>query len=398
MIYNYDEVYNASLEYFNGDDLATKVFIDKYALRNKDGEFLELTPDDSFKRISKEFARIEKDKFKHPMTEEKIYSLLKDFKYIIPQGSPMYGIGNTEQYVSLSNCFVLTTPEDSYSGIMSTDTELVQVSKRRGGVGIDLSKLRPSGAPTNNAARTSTGITAFMQRYSNSINEVGQSGRRGALMLTIDVHHPQILDFATIKNDLTKVTGANISVKFSNEFLNAVKNNTDYELRFPVDARKNNKEPEISKMVSATMVWNEIVKNAHAMAEPGILFWDNILENSPADSYSKYGFNTVSTNPCVAGDTLVKTENGDLRIDKIIEMYNNGEILPLIYSYNIETEQIELDSITNAAKTREFANIIEIEMEDGKILKLTPDHLVYTKNRGYIEAAKLNEDDDIITY
>lgn len=297
----YNDVYSESLEYFNQDELAANVFVSKYALKNKD-EYLETTPDDMFRRISTEFARIEFQKFDKtnikPLTYDEIYNLLKDFKYIIPQGSPLFGIGNYHQYISLSNCFVLESPDDSYGGILKTDQELVQISKRRGGIGLDISKLRPEGMPTSNASRTSTGIIPFMQRYSNSINEVGQNGRRGALMMTIDCHHPQVEDFIESKVDLKKITGANISVKLSNEFLNAVKNKEKYELRFPIDYKERGIEPLVSKLVDANEVWTKIIKNAHASAEPGILFWDNIINNSPADSYASLGFSTVSTNPC----------------------------------------------------------------------------------------------------
>lgn len=297
-IYTYDEALQNSLGYFNQDSLAARVFLDKYALRNNNQELLEKNPDEMHRRIAKEFARIENKKFKNPLKEEEIYNLLKGFKKIVPQGSPMYGIGNDYQIISLSNCYVVPSPEDSYGGIARADERLVQISKRRGGVGLDISNLRPSGAITHNAARTSTGIIPFMERYSNSIREVGQSGRRGALMITISCHHPEILDFAKVKRDLTKVTGANISVRLTNEFLNAVVNKEKYEMRWPVDAREKGREPEVSKMVDANEVWDLIIENAHFMAEPGLLFWDRIISESPADCYKEYGFETISTNPC----------------------------------------------------------------------------------------------------
>jgi ribonucleoside-diphosphate reductase alpha chain len=213
----------ASQDYFNGDDLAAKVFVDKYSLRDNQDNILEDTPEKSLRRVAKEFARIEKNKFKKPLTEEEIFSLMDRFKYISPQGSPFTGIGNNFQYTTLSNCYLLDVPEDSYSSILKVDQQLVNISKRRGGVGIDISNLRPTGTPTSNAARSSTGTVSWMERYSNSIREVGQHGRRGALMLTISVHHPDILQFVTVKNDDKKVTGANISVRLTKEFLNAVK-------------------------------------------------------------------------------------------------------------------------------------------------------------------------------
>jgi ribonucleoside-diphosphate reductase alpha chain len=291
-------------------------------------DLVEKTPEDMHRRIAKEFARIEKKKFAKPLSEDEIFGYFDRFAKIVPQGSPMYGIGNNFQYISLSNCFVVDMPADSYAGICKIDEELVQISKRRGGVGVDISNLRPEGSLTRNAARTSTGIIGFMERFSNSIREVGQNGRRGAEMQTISIHHPeavklledadkakpviiknestgdihtttefydpQNLDFATVKYDNTKVTGANISIRFSDEFLTAVDADTDYEQRWPVDAKK----PKISKKVSARKVWKKIVRSAWQMAEPGILFWDNIIKESPADCYSKFGFKTISTNPC----------------------------------------------------------------------------------------------------
>lgn len=292
--YSYDEALRDSTSYFNGDELAAKVFIDKYALRDENQTIVENTPEKMHRRIAKEFARIEKKKFKKPFSEDFIYELLNKFARIVPQGSPMYGIGNRHQFISLSNCYVVDSPLDAYGSIMEADENLVQISKRRGGVGIDISNLRPAGAPTKNAARTSTGVVSFAERYSNSIREVGQAGRRGALMITLDVHHPDIIEFAKVKRDLTKVTGANISIRFSDEFLKAVDEGTDYEQRWPVDS----KTPEMSKRVNARSVWNVIVENAHHMAEPGLLFWDNIIRESPADCYHKFGFKTISTNPC----------------------------------------------------------------------------------------------------
>ena len=236
--YTYEEVYQKSLEYFNGDELATNVFLSKYALKNKQGELIECTPVDLHKRIAKEVARIQKKKYKSPLSEDEIFNLLDKFKHIVFQGSPMFGIGNNYQTVSLSNCYVLESPQDSYSSILQADEQLVNISKRRGGVGIDLDNLRPTGSPVNNASRSSTGMATWMERYSNSIREVGQGARRGALMLTLSVHHPDIEIFINIKNDSTKVTGANISVKLTKEFPKAVEDDTDYEVRWPVNAKK----------------------------------------------------------------------------------------------------------------------------------------------------------------
>ena len=285
----YQDALTKSLEYFNGDNLAATVFLDKYALKNNDGEILEDSPSMMHRRIAKEFARIEKDKFKNPLPEDDIFNLLDKFQYIIPQGSPMFGIGNNFQTVSLSNCFVGETPFDSYGGILKTDQQLVQISKRRGGVGIDISNLRPNGSITQNAAKSSTGTISFLERYSNSIREVGQSGRRGALMTTLSVHHPDILEFAQVKNDNTKATGSNISIRLSDEFLTAVENDTEYQLRFPVDSDR----PTISKYISAKLVWETIIQSAWLRAEPGLLFWDKITQYNAVDCYEKFGFKTV---------------------------------------------------------------------------------------------------------
>ncbi len=289
----FKSAFKKSLRYFNGDELAANVFITKYALTDKTGQVLEKTPDEMHRRLASEYARIEK-KYPNPMSEEEIFELFKDFTYVIPQGSPMSGIGNPFQIQSISNCFVIDSPHDSYGGICKTDQELVQIAKRRGGVGFDLSSIRPKGLPTGNCARTTDGIEVFMDRFSNSCREVAQGGRRGALMLTISVHHPQIRDFIKIKRNLTRVTGANISVRLTDEFLNAVENDENFQTRFPVDVEN----PEVSEMISAKDVWNEIVDNAHATAEPGLLFWDNARKYTPSDIYTKEGFGSTSTNPC----------------------------------------------------------------------------------------------------
>lgn len=290
--YSYEDALSQSVIYFNGDDLAAKVFIDKYSIRDNDGNILENTPKAMHRRIAKEFARIEASKFSRPYSEDYIFSLMDKFKYIVPQGSILYGCGNPYSITSLSNCYVVESPADSYGGILRADQHLVQISKRRGGVGIDLSKLRPKGFITKNAARSSTGILSWMERYSNSIREVGQDGRRGALMLTLSVHHPDILDFITVKNDPTKITGANISVRLTNEFLTAVEQDTDYKLRFPINS------DNVVKTINARNVWNTIIHSAWLRAEPGLLFWDNILDYNAIDCYGDLGFETISTNPC----------------------------------------------------------------------------------------------------
>lgn len=294
MYHQYNDAFDKCISYFQGDELAAKVFLDKYALRDNDGNLLEDTPTAMHKRIAKEFARIEKKKFKNPMSEEDIFGLLDHFRYVVPQGSPMFGIGNNHQIISLSNCYVVESPEDSYGGIMRVDEMLAQISKRRGGVGVDISKLRPAQAPVKNAARSSTGITSWMERYSNTIREVGQSGRRGALMLSINVAHKDVEAFITVKNDDTKVTGANVSVLLSDEFLNAVEKDEDFRLRFPVDAPPS----ENDKIVKARDLWKKIIHNAWLRAEPGLLFWDRVTNYNVVDCYADEGFQTISTNPC----------------------------------------------------------------------------------------------------
>ena len=295
-MFKYEDVIANCEQYFNGDSLAAKVCVDKYLLKDNDENLLEDGPEMMHRRLAKEFARIEKKKFKEPLSEEVIFNLFNKFKFICPQGSPMFGIGNNYQVVSLSNCFLLDEPQDNYNSILDVDKQLVNICKRRGGVGIDLSNLRPSGASVNNAAKSSSGMVSWMRRYSNSIREVGQSGRRGALMETLCVHHPNIIEFCTIKNDPTEVTGANISVRLSKEFMDAVKNDTDYELRFPVDYKEKGIKPKVSKMISAKKVWDIIIDSAHGRAEPGILFWDNVTKNTPADYYQEY--RSRGTNPC----------------------------------------------------------------------------------------------------
>jgi ribonucleoside-diphosphate reductase alpha chain len=289
----FEEAFSQSLDYFKNDELAANVFVTKYALTDREGQLHEASPADMHRRLAREFARIEAT-YSNPMSEEEIYELFDNFKQVIPQGSPMSGIGNPYQIQSISNCFVIESPYDSYGGILKTDQELVQVAKRRGGVGFDLSTIRPQGVSTANCARTTDGVEAFMDRFSNSCREVAQNGRRGALMLTVSVHHPQIRDFIKIKRDLTRVTGANISVRLSDEFLQAVEDDAKFELRFPVDSEN----PQVSKYVSATELWDEMIECAHTSAEPGLLFWDTAKRLTPSDIYEEEGFGSTSTNPC----------------------------------------------------------------------------------------------------
>jgi len=293
--YTHSEAVEASTEYFNGDNMAATVWANKYALKDSDGNLYERTPDDMHRRIALEISRIEK-KYKNPMSEEAIYDVIKGFKHILPQGSPMAGIGNNRQIGSLSNCFVIGNDgtSDSYGGIMKIDQEQVQLMKRRGGVGHDLSGIRPKGSPVKNSALTSTGVVPFMERYSNSTREVAQDGRRGALMLSISIKHPDSESFIDAKMDSTKVTGANVSVKLTDDFMQAVIDDTDFKQQYPI----NSENPKYEKTIRARNIWSKIVHNAWKSAEPGILFWDTVIKESVPDSYADLGFETVSTNPC----------------------------------------------------------------------------------------------------
>lgn len=292
--YTKEEAFEATLKYFDGDELAANVWVTKYALQNLDGDLLERTPADMHRRLAREFARIERN-YPNPLSESEIYELFDRFRYVVPQGSPMSGIGNPFKFQSISNCFVIESPADSYGGILATDQEQVQIMKRRGGVGFDLSTIRPKGLPTANAAHTTDGIEIFMERFSNSCREVAQGGRRGALMLTLDVHHPQVRDFAKIKRNKAKVTGANISIRLSDEFMEAVEKGEQVQLRWPC-------EPGVKHVIErwedAREIWSEIIESAHGCAEPGLLFWGNAKRLSPADIYVEEGFGSTATNPC----------------------------------------------------------------------------------------------------
>lgn len=293
--YTYDEAYEASLKYFDGDQLAARVWVSKYALKDSFGHIYELTPADMHRRLAREIHRIEK-KYPNPMSEEEIFDLLDQFRYIIPQGSPMTGIGNSFQVASLSNCFVIGIDgkPDSYGGIIRIDEEQVQLMKRRGGVGHDLSHIRPKGAPVKNSALTSTGLVPFMERYSNSTREVAQDGRRGALMLSVSIKHPDSEAFIDAKLVEGKITGANVSVKIDDEFMHCAINDEKYIQQYPIDSS----EPIFRKEIDAKALWGKIIHNAWKSAEPGVLFWDTIIRESLPDCYADEGFQTVSTNPC----------------------------------------------------------------------------------------------------
>jgi ribonucleoside-diphosphate reductase alpha chain len=291
-MYTADEVRRATLDYFRGDTFQTDVFVDKYALRDKKGNYYELTPDDMHHRLAREFARIEQ-KYPGPLREQTIYEQLKDFGYVVPQGSPMFGIGNDFQLVSTSNCSLIGSPEDSMSSIFDTARDMANLYKRRFGVGVNISTLRPDGASVNNAAMTSTGAWSFADFYSYVTRMVGQAGRRGALMICMDCRHPDVLQFVTMKNDLTKVTGANVSVLVSDDFMQAVREDTDWRLYWPVDCPD---QPKFEKTIRARELFDTITRSACQTGEPGFLFWDTITRNLPLGLYS--GFETIGTNPC----------------------------------------------------------------------------------------------------
>lgn len=294
-IYKLSDVEKASLEYFRGDELAAKVWATKYALKDSFGNIYEKTPDDMHRRLASEIARIE-EKYPNPLSKEELFELFRNFRYIVPQGSPMTGIGNDHQVASLSNCFVIGFDgnSDSYGAIIKIDEEQVQLMKRRGGVGHDLSHIRPKGSPVKNSALTSTGIVPFMERYSNSTREVAQDGRRGALMLSVSIKHPDSELFIDAKMDPGKVTGANVSVKIDDEFMEAAINNKKYTQQYPIDSKK----PLYTKDIDANALWKKIIHNAWKSAEPGVLFWDTIINESVPDCYADLGYHTVSTNPC----------------------------------------------------------------------------------------------------
>ena len=350
--YTFDDAYRASLEYFDGDELAARVWASKYALKDSFGNLYELTPDDMHHRMAAEIARIEK-KYPNPMSHDEVFGYLKDFRYIVPQGSPMTGIGNRFQVASLSNCFVIGldgTP-DSYGGVIRIDEEQVQLMKRRGGVGHDLSHIRPKGTPVKNSALTSTGLVPFMERYSNSTREVAQDGRRGALMLSVSIKHPDSEAFVDAKMTEGKVTGANVSVRIDDAFMEAATDGKPYIQSYPVDSD----DPEITREVDAKAFWAKIIHNAWKSAEPGVLFWDTITRESLPDCYADLGFRTISTNPC-----------GEIPLCP----YDSCRLLAInLYSYvkNPFTPQAEFDYelfAHHVAKAQRIMDdIIDLEME-----------------------------------
>ena len=350
--YNYQQAYEASLKYFDGDELAARVWATKYALKDSYGNLFELTPDDMHRRIAREIARIE-NKYPNPLSEDRLFELMSHFRYIVPQGSPMAGIGNNFQVGSLSNCFVvgLDGEPDSYGGILKIDEEQVQLMKRRGGVGHDLSHIRPKGSPVKNSALTSTGLVPFMVRYSNSTREVAQDGRRGALMLTVNIKHPDAESFIDAKMEEGKVTGANVSVRIDDDFMKAAVEGKPYHQQYPVDSDK----PVYEKETDAARLWAKIVHNAWRSAEPGILFWDTITRESVPDCYADLGFKTISTNPC--GEIPLCPYDSCRLIAINLYSYVKNPFTPeASFDYDLFAEHV-------ACAQRMMDDIIDLEME-----------------------------------
>lgn len=357
--YDRNYVVAKTTEYFNGDAMAADVWVNKYALKDGEGNLYEVTPDDMHKRIANELVRIENN-YKNPLSYDDIYESIKDFKYIVPQGSPMAGIGNNIQYSSLSNCFVIGNDDDSYGGIMKMDEELVQLQKRRAGVGLDLSHLRPQKTPVNNSALSSTGAVSFMERFSNSTREVAQDGRRGALMETISIKHPDSEAFIDMKTDRKKVTGANVSVKITDEFMKAALNDEKFTQQYPVDSDN----PEFTKEIDAKPLWEKIVKNARENAEPGILFWDKAIKESIPDCYDDIGFETITTNPSLKGDTLVLTDQGVYPIEFLAN--NKSDVKVMNYRGEFHDSKV--------FKSGEGQQLVKITFSNGTFIKCTKEH------------------------
>ena len=388
MSYSKSEVLARTSAYFEGDELAPDVFM-KYALRDQDDNILEADPDQMHHRLAREFARIEA-KYPNPMSEDEIYEFLRDFKEIVPQGSPMSGIGNPYQLQSLSNCFVIDQPHDSYAGILFSDQEQVQIMKRRGGVGMDVSRIRPKGQTTSNAARTTDGIGVFMERFSNSTREVAQGGRRGALMLTIDCRHPEIETFIDIKRDLKKVTGANISIRFTDEFMQAVERGGDFTLRWPVE--KSPEEAEITKVIDAKHVWDKFVDAAWSSAEPGALFWDTVVNEGIVDCYRDVGYKTISTNPCVTGDTeiMVADGRGFVAIKKLADEGNDVPVFACD-----ESGKLVIKTMRNPRVTGKNIQIYRVTVEGGHSFRATGNHKMIMRDGSEREVKDLVTGDSL---
>ena len=387
-IYTFKEALKASTEYFNGDELAANVWINKYALKDSQGNIYEKTPDDMHRRLASEIARIEQ-KYPNGLSEKEIYQLLKNFKYIVPQGSPMAGIGNPHQISSLSNCFVIGNAADSYGGIIKMDEEQAQLMKRRGGVGHDLSHIRPKGSPVMNSALSSTGIVPFMERYSNCTREVAQDGRRGALMLSVSIKHPDAEDFIDAKMESGKVTGANVSVRIDDEFMRAAMQNKTYTQQYPVDA----KNPKVKKEIEASKLWDKIIYNAWKSAEPGVLFWDTIRRESVPDCYADLGYKTISTNPCITGETMIALADGRGHLP-IQQLAEEGLDVP-VYCLD-KAGKLSIQTMRNPRITGYNKKVYKVTLEDGLSIRVTDNHKFRLKDGTYKKASDLKEGDSLM--
>jgi len=405
--YTESQLKEAGLSYFSGDVLASDVWIKKYALKSN-GKWVEGHPSETINRMINEFVRME-EKYPNALTKNQIEKHLQHFNHFIPGGSILFGLGNPYQVSSLGNCFFIHNGADSYGGIFNIDESMVQLMKRRGGVGITLENLRPSNAKVNNAAQTSTGAVSFMDRYSESTREVAQDGRRGALMISMHIDHPDIKQFIMKKDDLSKVTGANVSVKITDEFMKAVESDSDYMLMWPVEDRQPivNEQYAYNKLykrengsyvmkVKAKEIWDLIVKQAHKNAEPGILFWDNIIKESPADCYQEFGFKTLGTNPCVVGNTLIAVADGRNAVS-IKQLTEEGKDVP-VYSSNPETGQTQIKWGRNPRLTKKNVEVWKLKLDDGSELIATPDHQILTSKLQYKQLKDLTPGESLVPF
>ena len=401
--YSIDQLKETAISYFDGDNLAKNVWISKYALK-VNGEYAEISPENTIERIVDEIYRTEL-KFKNPLSKSEIHNNLEHFKNFIFGGSILFGLGNEHQISSLGNCFFIHNGSDSYGGILDIDQSMVQLMKRRGGVGITLEHLRPNNTPVNNCAQTSTGLVSFMDRYSHTTREVAQDGRRGALMISMHVNHPDIEEFIMKKDDLTKVTGANISIKVTDEFMKAVEGDQDYFLSWPIKEIQPKILEQISynklykredgsyiKKIRAKEIWNKIIKQAHKNAEPGILFWDTMINNSPADSYQDVGFKTLGTNPCISGDALISTADGRNAVS-IKQLVEEGKDIP-VYCLN-DKGNVEIQLMRNPRITGYNQPIYEVKFDSGDSIKCIGNHKIRLKNGKYKEAKDLKYGDSL---
>ena len=395
------------MSYFNGDSLASAVWANKYALKIN-SKYLELSPVDTIDRITDEVYRAE-NQFPNPLSREEIHSNLKDFQNFIFGGSILFGAGNKHQISSLGNCFFIDNGADSYGGIFNIDETMAQLMKRRGGVGVTIENLRPTSAAVNNSAQSSTGSTSFMDRYSNTTREVAQDGRRGALMISEHINHPDSPEFIIKKDDLTKVTGANVSLKITDEFMKAVQNDQDYILHWPTT----HTQPKINeqlmynklyklesglyvKKVRAKELWDSLIHQAHKNAEPGILFWDNIINESPADCYADEGFVTKGTNPCIIGETLIATADGRNAVS-IKQLTKERKDIP-VYSTNINTGRTEIKWGRSPRLTQKNAAVWKLVLDDNTELIATPDHKILTSKLEYKELKDLIAGESIVPF